>query len=414
MGFSFIHAADIHLDSPMQGLSNYDGAPYEQLRSVTRKAFESLIQAALDHKVDFVIIAGDLYDREWKDYSPGLFFSKAISQLQNIPVYLLYGNHDAEKKMTKKIKLPQNVNVFNAQNSHSYTLPNHPVILHGQSFEFETVTDNIAHNYPSPDPNKYNIGILHTGLEGGSQHANYAPCSLKELQDFGYQYWALGHIHKGEVLSEAPYIVYSGCLQGRHIKECGRKGAVLVEVDNQFTTKLTHLYFDHIRWEELPIQIDDAESFEDVQEIIQREIEILTHCEHHSPELFAVRVLLKGVSTLHPLPFSETLEFIRDVATNNVIPTWIEDVKFRTEAHVKKTKLSPIILTIIEQELEKALQEDLYEDFPTAQELSLLQKALPRNLAGIDDFQKLNNKQMLSESLLEAYQRLLNELQKDE
>ena len=102
MNFKFLHAADLHLDSPLKRLARYEGAPVDELRSAPRAALRNLVSLAIEEKVDFVLIAGDLYDGDWKDYNTGLFLNQRLKELQSasIPVYLVKGNHDAESRIS--------------------------------------------------------------------------------------------------------------------------------------------------------------------------------------------------------------------------------------------------------------------------------------------------------------------------
>ena len=229
----FIHAADIHLDSPLSGLAAYPDAPAAQLRNATRDAFCELINRAIEEQVDFMVIAGDLYDGSWRDHNTGIFFCREMGRLRRagIAVFVLFGNHDAESEMTRKLELPDNVRCFATQKPQTFTLDTLGVVLHGQSFRHKETTDNLAAAYPPPVAGYYNIGVLHTALEGHTAHANYAPCSRAELHARGYQYWALGHVHEFAQWDGPSIIVFPGNLQGRHIRETGRRGAVLVEVD---------------------------------------------------------------------------------------------------------------------------------------------------------------------------------------
>src|SRR2546426_8575476 len=229
----FIHAADIHLDSPLTGLSAYQDAPADLLRTATRDAFENLVSEAIAEKVDFMVIAGDLYDGNWKDFNTGIFFVRQMGllKLAGIPVYLLFGNHDAESEMTKKLSLPDNVHCFPAGKAATFQLPELRVALHGRSFKDAATMENLAVNYPAPVSGWLNIGVLHTALEGNSAHANYAPCSIAELEARGYQYWALGHVHEHRVWHGTSTIAFPGNLQGRHIRETGPRGALIVTAE---------------------------------------------------------------------------------------------------------------------------------------------------------------------------------------
>jgi DNA repair exonuclease SbcCD nuclease subunit len=166
--FRFIHTADIHLDSPLRGLAGYNGPAVECIRTATRQAFDNLISEAIDQKVDFVVIAGDLYDGDWRDYQTGLFFARQMGRLTkaDIPAFVLHGNHDAESQITRRLTLPDGVRVFPTRKPETFTLDKFRVALHGQSFRQRDITDNMAIAYPEPVHGAFNIGVLHTGLGG--------------------------------------------------------------------------------------------------------------------------------------------------------------------------------------------------------------------------------------------------------
>ena len=214
--FRFLHTADIHLDSPLIGLSNIEGQVADRIRTAPRAAFESLVERVIESEIDFLVISGDLYDGSWRDYKTGLFFAEQMGRLHQyrIPVYLLHGNHDAQSQITKPLVLPDNVNVFGVRKPETFRNEEINVVLHGQSYRQTAVTENLVPGYPSPIDGAFNIGVLHTALGGMGGHANYAPCDLKELVAKGYDYWALGHVHKRQVLHVQPHVVFPGNLQG--------------------------------------------------------------------------------------------------------------------------------------------------------------------------------------------------------
>lgn len=248
--FRFLHAADIHLDSPLYGLSRYDGIPVDEVRGATRAAFDNLVQLAIDAAVDFVIIAGDLFDGEWRDMGTGLYFATAMGNLDRaeIPVFILGGNHDAASVITGKIPWPENVRQFSANKPETHILPDLNVALHGQSFPTAAVTDNLVLAYPEPKRGAFNIGVLHTALAGREGHANYAPCTLNDLNGKGYEYWALGHVHSYELVSSNPHVVFPGNTQGRSVRETGPKGAVIITVEDGRIEDLTRVDTDVLRW----------------------------------------------------------------------------------------------------------------------------------------------------------------------
>ena len=298
--FRFIHTADIHIDSPLIGLTRHEGSAAERIRSATREAFDNLIGQAIDEQVAFVVIAGDLYDGDWRDFHTGLFFSLQMGRLAKagIRAFILYGNHDAESQITKRLSLPDNVNAFSSRKAETFVLDEFKVALHGQSFRQRDVSDNLVPGYPDPVPGMFNIGVLHTALGGTTGHENYAPCSLEELIAKGYDYWALGHVHNGQILHEHPHVVFPGNLQGRHIREDGPKGAHLVTVEDGQIVDFATLHSDVVRWARLPVAVDGcnrpAEVSDRIHQAIEQAIDTVT-----DGRLLACRIELTGKSRIH-------------------------------------------------------------------------------------------------------------------
>ena len=298
--FRFIHTADIHLDSPLRGLAGQEGGAAERIRAAPREAFDTLIGQAIQEAVDFVIIAGDLYDGNWRDYRTGLFFARQIGRLaaKGIPVFLLYGNHDAESQITRRLVLPGNVRTFSSRQPETLALEELGVTLHGQSFRQRDVTDNLVPDYPQPRQGTFNIGVLHTGLGGMGGHANYAPCALHELVNKGYDYWALGHVHQGHVLHERPHVVFPGNLQGRHIREPGAKSAYLVTVSDGELAELSPIHADVVRWALLSVSVDDCTQINEVVDRVRTAIENAIDRDSDG-RLLACRIELTGKGEIH-------------------------------------------------------------------------------------------------------------------
>jgi DNA repair protein SbcD/Mre11 len=298
--FRFIHTGDIHLDSPLKGLSGQQGAAAERIRIATRVAFDNLVGQAIEEQVAFVIVAGDLYDGDWRDYQTGLFFVRQMGRLAQagIPVFLLYGNHDAESQITRRLVLPPNVQVFSARRPETFRLENCQVALHGQSFRQRDITDNLVPAYPSPTAGCFNMGILHTGLGGMGGHANYAPCAIEDLVNKGYDYWALAHVHQAAVLHERPHVAFCGNLQGRHIRESGPKGASLVAVEDGQIEEISPLYVDVVRWTHLLVPVDDCRTAADAIDLIRQAIEDAVARDSQG-RLLVCRIELTGRTALH-------------------------------------------------------------------------------------------------------------------
>ncbi len=264
--FKFVHAADIHLDSPLHKLDYYEGAPVEDLRQATRRALENLVKLVVSEDVAFVLIAGDLYDGDWRDYNTGLHFISQMGKLREagIAVFIIAGNHDAASKITKTLRLPDGVKLFPAERPETFCLENIGVALHGQSFATPAVRKNLAALYPSALSGCFNIGILHTCVTGRESHEPYAPCTVQDLQSRGYDYWALGHVHQREVVLETPLSVFPGNIQGRHARETGPKGCMLVSVDDRGLPSADFRSLDVIRWATVELDASGVESAYDV------------------------------------------------------------------------------------------------------------------------------------------------------
>lgn len=333
--FRFIHAADPHLDSPLQGLEAHEGAPVDVLRGATRRAFENLVKLSIDEQVDFLVIAGDIYDGDWKDYSTGLFFRGQMARLmdKHIPVYLIAGNHDAASVISKKLSLPENVHVFSTRTAESMEVPGLPVMIHGRGFPHRAVPENLASDYPVAVPGMFNLGLLHTSLTGRPGHDTYAPCSEQDLRDKGYGYWALGHIHQPEIISEKPWIVFAGNCQGRHARETGPRGCRLVTVNDDLEVETAHWHaLDVVRWQSLEVELDGANT---ETEALQRIRESISDSVSEAEgRLVATRITLTGATPLNgPLHRdcqhlrAEVLAIAQDFGEESV---WIERIKTAT------------------------------------------------------------------------------------
>jgi DNA repair protein SbcD/Mre11 len=298
--FRFLHAADIHLDSPLRGLRARSEEAAGQFAEASRKAFSNLVRAAIERDVAFVIIAGDLYDGDWKDYATGQFFVREAGKLARagIKLFLIRGNHDAASEISRTLPLPDNVHEFSTRKVDSVEIAELSVVLHGRSFAQRHVADNMAGDFPAARPGWCNIGILHTSLTGRDGHDVYAPCSLDDLLRAGYQYWALGHIHAREVVHADPPIVFPGNLQGRHAREPGPKGATLVTVDNNVVTDLEALELDAARWECPSVDIAGLSDEAELHDAVRAAVAPLVGACEGRP--LALRLRLTGATTSTP------------------------------------------------------------------------------------------------------------------
>ena len=329
--FKFIHAADVHLDSPLRGLSRYESAPAESIRDACRRAFENLVDLAIEEKVSFVLLAGDLYDGDWKDYSTGIFLSQQMGRLgqYNISVFTVAGNHDAANRMTKALDSPTNMTILSSRKVETIKIDDLAVAIHGRSFGTQHIDENLAAGFTAAEKGMFNIGLLHTSLDGREGHEVYAPCSIDDLRSKGYQYWALGHIHKQEFVSEDPWIVFPGCVQGRHIRETGAKGCVLVTVEDGTVSEAESLPLDVLRWALCSVDLTDAAEMREVLERTRKAIENERTLADGRP--IAMRIRFEGATAIsdelaaYPERFEQQIKALgAEIAGDDL---WIERVE---------------------------------------------------------------------------------------
>ncbi|WP_253718610.1 metallophosphoesterase family protein [Weizmannia acidilactici] len=273
----FIHAADLHLDSPFAGLRQLPQALFERVKNSTFRAFETLCDLALAKKVDFLLICGDLYDGEDRSLKAQIRLRKQFERLQeaNITVFVLHGNHDHLSGTWTKLDMPANVRFFSANvETKSFTAENGAIVhLYGFSYPKRHVFEKKVDEYRKIGEADFHIGMLHGYLEGGnSLHQPYAPFALRDLLEKGMDYWALGHIHQRLILHEHPFVVYPGNIQGRNRKETGPKGCAIVEMD-EFSTTVSFLETADILWEKRTVSAKGVEDFNALYAACRRTME---------------------------------------------------------------------------------------------------------------------------------------------
>lgn len=415
--FSFLHCADIHLDSPLQGLPIRDDANTNKharnVRDATRIAFQEMISKAINERVSFVILAGDVFDGSRIDTKTGFFFVEQLQKLKaaNIHTYLVWGNHDAECLFAKKLALDNEyVHVFPSDEATSIQLDDlENVVIHGQSYPTRDVTENLASQYPDPHKGAFNIGVLHCNVGNVSEHESYAPCSLNQLKNHGYQYWALGHVHSHDVLSDSTggYVVYPGNLQGRHIRETGPKGAVIVHVENNIVRNLEFVDCSCVHWYQLTIQVN--ERFKTIDELMDLVAAEIVHVSEY-PNTQVVRITLQGSTSLH-----EELHYTDDIGEVNLLDAlelrvrseksnvFVERVELRTQPlhdnlldSIDETELTELFRLLGDADIQSAAPE-------LQKEIKKFRDAIPNEV--------LRNSQDPTLSLLreEDYVALLNQ-----
>lgn len=413
--FQFLHAADIHLDSPLRGLERYEDAPVDEVRSATREAFKNLVELAIDEEVAFVLLAGDLYDGDWRDYNTGLFFVSQMNRLHmaGISTHLVSGNHDAASQITKNLRLPDSVIHYKHRSAQTVILKELGVAIHGQSFSDRSVDRDLAAAYPVGDPALFNIGLLHTSLDGRPLHDDYAPCSLDTLSSKGYCYWALGHVHRREEVSHDPWVVYPGNIQGRHVREIGAKGCTLVTVENGDVTSVEARDLDVVRWSVVRVDLSDATSGSSTVNLVHGAL--VREIERSAGRMVAARLVLEGSSGAHADIARNPERWIHEYraqALSLASPgVWLEKVQIQTRRPVELARqlgredALGDLLRMIEN-----LESVPLEIESLAKEFSDLKSKLPPELASGEDPLDPTNTEVLNATLPDVREILLARL----
>ena len=345
--FRFLHAADLHLDSPLLGLSRKSADFAGRVDRASRDAFDRLVSLAIEKGCRFVVLAGDVFDGELRDFASGLFFLAGIARLRDagIRVFLVAGNHDAENRFFSKLAFADNVHVFGHRQAERIVLDDVGAAVHGRSFGKREVTENIALTYAPPSARLFDVGVLHTACAGSEgPHASYAPCTVEQLVNHGYRYWALGHVHARATLSEHPHVVYPGNLQGRDPRETGAKGATVVEVADGEVVACTHHDLDAIRWASIEADVGGAADLREALERTRDALEEVGSTAAGRP--VALRLSLGGETDLHEQlllrrpELQEDLEALLETLPHEI---WLEKLALRTRPPRRSEQPDPTI-----------------------------------------------------------------------
>lgn len=272
MTLRILHTADLHLDSPLRSLAMKDDRLAARVRSASRQALEMMVQFCIDTDVSAFLIAGDLYDGQERSAKTAAYLVGQMQRLAEAGVRVFYikGNHDAENPIAGEIALPPNVHVFDGRGE-TVQLGDHPVYIHGVSFRERHAPESLLPKYPSPEPSAVNIAMMHTSLTGAEGHDLYAPCSVADLAGAGFDYWALGHVHKRQVHSQNPWIVMPGMPQGRDIGEAGPKTASLLTIENG-KIDVSEVETSVVAFRSCDCDLSGVESHEDIRNALRKSL----------------------------------------------------------------------------------------------------------------------------------------------
>jgi DNA repair exonuclease SbcCD nuclease subunit len=299
--FKFIHAADLHIESPYKGVSHMNEALGNALVEHGIRAYEKLIQTAVDEKIDFLLIAGDSFDSESGSLSAQYRFVRGLERLnvEKIPVYIICGNHDPLNSWSEHLQLPENVILFEAEEVQQHTVKKDDKSIaevYGVSFGQKEEYNNLAKKFKRNDNTPFSIGLLHGTIAGNDAHTPYCKFEMDNLRASNLDYWALGHIHKREVLSQQrPMVVYPGNIQGRHFNETGEKGCSLVTVNQGKIVNHDFISLSDIIYEYRTL---DLAGLEDMSAFFNQ-INSLKQMLIETGKSYLVRIQLTGRTALH-------------------------------------------------------------------------------------------------------------------
>lgn len=387
---SFIHTADLHLDSPMVGLKHLPANILSRVRESTFVALKKLTAAAMNHDVDFVIIAGDLYDGEDRSLRAQSVFRNEMQKLlqKDIPVFVIHGNHDHLNGSWVHLDMPSNVHFFGSDVEMKVfrTKRGDTVHLYGFSYLQRHIFDKRIDDYQKQGQADFHIGILHGNEGGGTEHDNYAPFTLKDLYEKHFDYWALGHIHKRTILSETPLIIYPGNPQGRNKKEAGIKGCYYITL-NEFEAKKEFVATSDVVWEEVSVDADSSQSFQEIYQLCQLTIE-------RSRKAGIGTLLTLNLKNVHLDDFqekkildTELLELLLDNENDEESFVWVVQLNLEEAQQIDRKKLmneadfyTELFATIDDYQNHEAAIAPLYEHQMGRKYLSSLSESEQKEL----------------------------------
>ena len=401
--FTFIHTADLHLGRNIsvgdKSSSNVDSRYFRLKDELIKRAFQApltalknLVSVAVKNKVDFIVIAGDVFDSHTNSGELYKEFYKRLAELSRnqIRVYITLGNHDRMRYSPgdsdlisdfKNNKLPKGVYVFDDKESESFEDDFCNVVVHGQSFEEQHVHKALVKDFPKKKNNLFNIGVLHTDCKGSTsndpERKAYAPTSQALLSPLKYDYWAFGHIHlRSSPIESMPEVIYSGNPQGLNTKasEMNEKGCVIVSVDDG---KFKHSFveLDDARFLEIELSVTAKDSWGDVK---RKVVDKCSDIEWENNSILnLIKLTITGNNSEVKRIISSSIEsknLIRETSSENlqIIQIYTKDLKgedvqssfgiveelSNQYASLEKQELLDLIFEEASKEIEKEYQKE--------------------------------------------------------
>jgi DNA repair exonuclease SbcCD nuclease subunit len=379
MPYRFVHAADIHLDSPLRSLALRDTELADLIGNATRRAFANLVELCLNEQVDALLLAGDLYDGEQTSMKTARFLAAQIRRLHEAGIqgFIIRGNHDALSRITKELTFPDTVKVFGGRaDVVQVECPGVAIAVHGLSFAQPRAPDSLLPRYRPPLPGMVNIALMHTSLDGAPGHDDYAPCKAAELHAAGFDYWALGHIHKRSIPEGRCKVVMPGMPQGRDIGESGPKSVTLVTVADDRSITIEERLTSVAQFEAVPVNLTGIEDWRDMLDRITTDLQRTR--ENVASEHLVARLQLTGRT-----PLAWRIRGDRDLLWNEAVnqasgigKTWIEkiDIACQVPDTGSPAELDPVA------ELQRLVAQDVVPSAAYQAEIAAVAKDLRAQL----------------------------------
>jgi DNA repair exonuclease SbcCD nuclease subunit len=348
--FCFVHASDLHLDTPFDGVCHPSSRIAEALCNASLGAWDALVQLSIDHGAACLLLAGDIYDGPERGVRAQLHFRRGLQRLaeHGVRTFIVHGNHDSPDGWAGIRDWPPGVTRFGCESVEAVGLERdgeRVATVHGISYREREMTENLALRFRRGPEDGIHIGLLHCNVGGHAEHAAYSPCSLEDLRAAGMDYWALGHIHRREFLSEGdPWIVYCGTLQGRSVRpaEAGPKGAVVVDVAGDRISGVTFHALDRVRFVRVAVDVANIANRARLHSTLA-ETAARLHTEHEGRVLILLPALT-GRGELHrdlrrPGVLDELLKDLQAQADDEDAALWWNPLRDETGPPFDRTAL---------------------------------------------------------------------------
>nr|HID60170.1 DNA repair exonuclease [Desulfobacterales bacterium] len=340
--FSFVHTADLHLDSPFAGLKEVDERVARLLQSATFKAFENIVSLCIERNVDFLLVAGDVYDGADRSLRAQLRFRDSLLRLSDagIKTFVVHGNHDPMDGWSATLKWPDHVYIFRE------TIESVPVQrekkkiaqVYGVSYPQRDLYENLAAHFRKEGEAPFHIGLLHCNVGTETGHKPYAPCSMEDLLSAGMDYWALGHVHRKTILShKQPTIIYPGTPQGLNPNETGPHGCYVVEVERDGGISVEFVPVDEVRWVTHEVNISNIKDHDHLLAFLEETSHRIQSQARKRNVI--LRLALTGRGFVHhslkrPGFIDDLTSRLREIHAHDDPLIWIERIEPRTRPEV--------------------------------------------------------------------------------